>query len=60
MIEPRRVRVTADWGFTDSGLSSLRPEPRVALVMRVKKSTKAYMVGVWRQLNVLKRNARGT
>jgi uncharacterized membrane protein len=50
----RRVRVTADRGFADVALFTLLTELRVAFVIRVKKSTKVCIAGVWRQLNTLR------
>jgi Transposase DDE domain len=50
----RRVRVTADRGFADVALFTLLTELKVAFVIRVKKSTKIYIAGVWRQLNTLR------
>src|SRR5919108_1661616 len=52
-VGPRRVRVTADRGFADVALFSLLTELRVAFVIRVKKSTKVWMAGMWRKLNTL-------
>jgi Transposase DDE domain len=50
----RRVRVTADRGFADVALFTLLMELRVAFVIRVKKSTKVWMDGTWRQLSTLR------
>jgi hypothetical protein len=50
----RRVRVTADRGFADVALFTLLTDLRVAFVIRVKKSTKVYIAGVWRQLDTLR------
>ena len=50
----RRVRVTADRGFADVALFTLLTELRVAFVIRVKKSTKVCIAGVWRKLNTLR------
>jgi hypothetical protein len=50
----RRVRVTADRGFADVALFTLRTDLRVAFVIRVKKSTKVWIAGVWRQLDTLR------
>src|ERR671931_600446 len=44
----RRVRVTADRGFADVALFTALSDLRVAFVIRVKKSTKICMAGVWR------------
>jgi Transposase DDE domain len=50
----RRVRLTADRGFADVALFTLLTELGVAFVIRVKKSTKICIAGVWRQLNTLR------
>ena len=50
----RRVRVTADRGFADVALFTLLTALRVAFVIRVKKSTKICLAGVWRQLDTLR------
>jgi hypothetical protein len=50
----RRVRVTADRGFADVALCTLLTDLRVAFVIRVKKSTKICIAGVWRQLDRLR------
>src|ERR687884_654389 len=50
----RRVRVTADRGFADVALFTLLTELGVAFVIRVKKSTKICLAGVWRQLDTLR------
>jgi len=50
----RRVRVTADRGFADVALFTLLTELGVAFVIRVKKSTKICIAGVWRQLDTLR------
>ena len=50
----RRVRVTADRGFADVSLFTLLSDLGVAFVIRVKKSTKSCMAGVWRQLDTLR------
>ena len=50
----RRVRVTADRGFADVALFTLLTDLGVAFVIRVKKSTKICMAGVWRQLHTLR------
>jgi hypothetical protein len=50
----RRVRVTADRGFADVALFTLLTDLRVAFVIRVKKSTKICIAGVWRQLDTLR------
>jgi Transposase DDE domain len=47
----RRVRVTADRGFADVALLTLLTDLGVAFVIRVKKSTKICLAGVWRQLD---------
>jgi hypothetical protein len=49
----RRVRVTADRGFADVALFTLLSDLGVAFVIRVKKSTKICMAGVWRPLDTL-------
>jgi hypothetical protein len=50
----RRVRLTADRGFADVALFPLLTELGVAFVIRVKKSTKTCIAGVWRQLHTLR------
>jgi len=50
----RRVRVTADRGFADVALFTLLTDLRVAFVIRVKKSTKICIAGVWRRLDTLR------
>jgi hypothetical protein len=50
----RRVRVTADRGFADVELFTLLTDLRVAFVIRVKKSTKIWLAGVWRPLDTLR------
>jgi Transposase DDE domain len=50
----RRVRVTADRGFADVALFTLLTDLGVAFVIRVKKSTKICIAGVWRQLDTLR------
>jgi hypothetical protein len=50
----RRGRVTADRGFADVALFTLLTDLGVAFVIRVKKSTKIRMAGVWRQLHTLR------
>jgi hypothetical protein len=50
----RRVRVTADRGFADVALFTLLTELGVAFVIRVKKSTKICLAGVWRRLDTLR------
>jgi Transposase DDE domain len=50
----RRVRVTADRGFADVALFSLLMEMRVAFVIRVKRSTKVCVKGVWCKLHTLR------
>jgi hypothetical protein len=50
----RRVRVTADRGFADVALFTLLTALGVAFVIRVKKSTKICLAGVWRQRNTLR------
>jgi hypothetical protein len=54
MVGRRRVRVTADRGFADVALFTLLAELQVAFVIRVKKSTKVYVDGVWRQLHTIR------
>ena len=53
-VGARRVRVTADRGFADVALFALLTELRVAFVIRVKKSTKVCIAGVWRPLHTLR------
>ena len=53
-VGPRRARVTADRGFADVALFRLLTELRVAFVIRVKKSTKVCIAGVWRKLNTVR------
>jgi Transposase DDE domain len=50
----RRVRVTADRGFADVALFTLLNDLGVAFVIRVKKSTKICLAGVWRRLDTLR------
>src|SRR5262245_3131590 len=50
----RRVRVTADRGFADVALFTLLTGLKVAFVIRVKKSTKICIAGVWRPLDTLR------
>ena len=50
----RRVRVTADRGFADVALFTLLSDLWVAFVIRVKKSTKICLAGVWRRLDALR------
>jgi len=50
----RRVRVTADRGFADVALFTLLTDLGVAFVIRVKKSTKICIAGVWRPLDTLR------
>jgi Transposase DDE domain len=50
----RRVRVTADRGFADVALFTLLTDLRVAFVIRVKKSTKICIAGVWQKLDTLR------
>jgi DDE family transposase len=50
----RRVRVTADRGFADVALFTLLTDLRVAFVIRVKKSTKICLAGVWQRLDTLR------
>jgi hypothetical protein len=50
----QRVRVTADRGFADVALFTLLTDVRVAFVIRVKKSTKVCLAGVWRPLDTLR------
>jgi hypothetical protein len=53
-VGTRRVRGTADRGFADVRLFALLTELRVALVIRVKKSTKVCIAGVWCTLLTLR------
>src|ERR671937_1582532 len=50
----RRVRVVADRGFADVALFTLLTDLKVAFVIRVKKSTKICIGGVWRQFDTLR------
>ena len=50
----RRVRVTADRGFADVALFTLLSDLGVAFVIRVKKSSKICIAGVWRRLDTLR------
>jgi Transposase DDE domain len=50
----RRVHVTADRGFADVALFTLLTDLRVAFVIRVKKSTKICLAGVWQRLDTLR------
>src|SRR5215475_6309586 len=50
----RRVRVTADRGFADVALFTLLSDLGVAFVIRVKKSTKSCIAGVWHTLDTLR------
>jgi hypothetical protein len=50
----RRIRVTADRGFADVALFTLLTELGVAFVIRVKKSTKICIAGVWQKLDTLR------
>jgi hypothetical protein len=50
----RRVRVTAARGFADVTLCTLLSDLRGACVIRVKKSTKICIAGVWRKLDTLR------
>lgn len=50
----RRVRVTADRGFADVALFTLLSDLGVAFVIRVKKSTKICIAGVWHKLDTLR------
>jgi hypothetical protein len=56
----RRVHVTADRGFADVAVFALLPELGVACVIRVNKSTKVCVDGMWRPLSTLRftRNTR--
>ncbi len=54
MVGRRRVRVTADRGFADVALFTLLTELGVAFVIRVKKSTKICLAGVWHKLHTLR------
>jgi hypothetical protein len=47
----RRVRVTAARGCADVALCTLLTDMGVAFVIRVKKSTKSCLAGVWRKRN---------
>jgi hypothetical protein len=53
-LGPQRVRVTADRGFADVALFTLLSDLRGAFVIRVKKSTKVCLAGVWRRLDTLR------
>jgi Transposase DDE domain len=53
-VGKRRVRVTADRGFADVTLLDLLAQLGVAFVIRVKKSTKVWLNGTWRQLQTLR------
>jgi hypothetical protein len=57
----RRGRVTADRGFADVALFTLLTELGVAFVIRVKKSTKICIAGMWQPLHTLRfpGNTRG-
>ena len=46
--------MTADRGFADVALFTLLTDLRVAFVIRVKKSTKICLAGVWRRLDALR------
>src|SRR5262249_18748701 len=50
----RRVRVTADRGFADGALFTLLTPLGAAFVIRVKKSPKICMAGIWRRLDPLR------
>jgi hypothetical protein len=50
----RRVRVTADRGCADVALFTVLTTLRVAFVIRVKKSPKRCIAGVWRPLATLR------
>jgi hypothetical protein len=50
----RRVRVTADRGFADVALFTVLTDLRMAFVIRVKKSTRLCIAGVWRRLDTLR------
>src|SRR5919199_346544 len=50
----RRVRVTADRGFADVALFTLLSDLGVAFVIRVKKSAKICIAGVWHKLDTLR------
>src|SRR5919202_1264273 len=54
MVGRRRVRVTADRGCADGALFTLLTELGVAFVIRVKKSTKICIAGVWQPLATLR------
>jgi len=50
----RRLRVTADRGFADVELFDLLEEFGCAYIIRVKSSTKIFLVGEWRQLQTVR------
>jgi hypothetical protein len=50
----RRGRVAVDRGVADVALFTLLTDVRVACVIRVKKSTKSCIAGVWRKLDTLR------
>jgi hypothetical protein len=50
----RRVRVAADRGFADVALFTLLTTLGAAFVIRVKKSTKICIAGIWRRLDTLR------
>jgi hypothetical protein len=50
----RRVRVTADRGCANVALFTLLTALGVACVLRVKKSTKSCIAGVWHKLDTLR------
>lgn len=54
MAGRRRVRVTADRGFANGALFTLLTELGVAFGIRVKKSTKIGIAGVWQKLYTLR------
>jgi hypothetical protein len=54
IVGRRRVRVTADRGFADVALCTLLTALGVAFVIRVKKSTKICLAGVWQRLHTLR------
>lgn len=53
VVAPRRVRLTADRGFADTGLFALLDALRIRFVIRVKGSTKIERRGRWVKLNTV-------
>src|SRR4029450_2736397 len=53
-VGPRRVRATPARGAADVALFGLLTALRVAFVMRVKKSPKVCIAGVWRTLHTVR------